>query len=413
MGQTLDVLASELLLAHPFPATIAAMVRVWGSVFLFCMTTAFVARADDQSIGLQQFEQGRVAFEKGDHKAALESFSASMQALPSPNTRLYIARCHRALGHTASAYTNFKLASREAADRLSATGEKRYTATRDSAAAEATELEPKVPHLTIAVPSDMPEGAKVTLDGKDLASSSWGVALDADPGAHVVAAQGARRVPFNAPITLAEGQSLRVSVAMARIPTATLSVTFREKPSGMSVELDGKPLDPSQWDAPRELDVGEHRVAVHAPGFNDFVWRKSLADGASDKVEVRLEPGASAGSAGGSRGTPKWLFFGVAGVSVIALGIGAYLAIDATSRASSEKDKDSLARSPGEQSDIRSEATAANVLFVGGAAIAAGAGVLAFTTNWKSSSRPPTKFTTGTRITPYVTPWGVGASGRF
>ncbi|MGE0328940.1 MAG: hypothetical protein AB7K71_21320 [Polyangiaceae bacterium] len=57
----------------------------------------------------------------------------------SPNTRLYVARCQRALGLTASAFTNFRLASREPQDRFGASGEKRYLAIRDAAAGEAAE----------------------------------------------------------------------------------------------------------------------------------------------------------------------------------------------------------------------------------------------------------------------------------
>jgi hypothetical protein len=148
---------------------------------------------------------------------------------------------------------------------------------------------------------------------------------------------------------------------------------------------------------------------VHAPGYLDFVWHQNLADGSTTRVDVGLKPNPVAG---GSRGTPKWLFFSVAAVSVVALGVGAYFGFDATSRASTEKEKDALQRDPLEQEKIKSESTTANVLFIGGAAIAAGAGVLAFTTDWKGGGAAPR---TGTRVAPLIgaSSAGVVVTGGF
>lgn len=84
---------------------------------------------------LKKFEDVRKAYDAGKFEEALLAFKASLELLASPNTRLYIARCYRALGKPASAYTTYRLASKAAQDRLNATGEKRYTATRDAAAA--------------------------------------------------------------------------------------------------------------------------------------------------------------------------------------------------------------------------------------------------------------------------------------
>src|SRR5689334_1677537 len=113
---------------------------------VFVWTGAASADATTDAAALKQFEAGRAAFDKGELPQALAAFTASMQGLPSPNTRLYIARCQRGLGKIGSAYTSYRLAAREATDRLNASGEKRYAATRDTAQAEAAEIEKSVPH---------------------------------------------------------------------------------------------------------------------------------------------------------------------------------------------------------------------------------------------------------------------------
>ncbi len=66
----------------------------------------------DMAAALQKFDAGRRAFDKGSFEEALLAFQASYALTPSPNSRLFIARCYRALGKVASAYTAYRLASR-------------------------------------------------------------------------------------------------------------------------------------------------------------------------------------------------------------------------------------------------------------------------------------------------------------
>lgn len=166
---------------------------LFATTLLMALASAHVARADSttEAAALKQFEAGRAAFDQQDYAAALTAFTASLQGLPSPNTRLYIARCQRALGRTASAYTSYRLAAREATDRLNATGEKRYAATKEAAAAEAAEIEKSVPHLEIRLPADAPPTTIVKLDDVELAHATLG-SLDVDPGPHVVVASAPR-----------------------------------------------------------------------------------------------------------------------------------------------------------------------------------------------------------------------------
>jgi hypothetical protein len=338
--------------------------------------------AESGAMALQRFEEGRAAFEAGKYEAALVAFRASLELQPSPNSRLYIGRCLRALGKTASAFTSLRLAAREAQDRLVASGEKRYVATRDAANQEAAELEAKVPHATIAVPSDVPSDFRVTLDGEDLPRSSWGAAVPLDPGAHVVAASGHRVAPFEERFTMKDGDTRRVDTRATRIPTATLALVFPTRPSGFAVAIDGASVDPNQALAPRELDPGEHTIDATAPGHRKFHAQRKLVDREDAVITVKLEPIPPSAA---ERGTPKWMFYSVAAVSVVTVGAGSYFAILASSNASAEKAKDPLLRDPAVQDHVRSQATTANAFFIAGATLAIGAGILFFTTKWGTS----------------------------
>jgi len=239
----------------------AALVALSAGAFVTTPSPAMAAgREETLAAALQKFDAGRKAFEAGQFEEALTAFQTSLELLPSPNTRLYIGRCYRALGRVASAQTALKMAAREAADRLSASGEKRYGATADTANQEAAELEPKVPRLTVVLPATPPVGTVVKVDGKDLPSAAWSVASETDPGDVVVEVTGPRLVPFKVTVKLAPGAKERVEVPLTRVPTATLAVKLKNLPSGVALALDGHPVDVASVEAPRDLDVGTVRA---------------------------------------------------------------------------------------------------------------------------------------------------------
>jgi hypothetical protein len=365
------------------------------------MTPSHVAHAAPASdaAALRKFEEGRQAYDAGKFEEALLAFQGSLELLASPNTRLYIARCYRALEKPASAYTAYRLAAKEAQDRLAATGEKRYTATRDAATAESAELEAKVPRLTLALPSDAPEGTEVRVDGEVVPRGGWGVATEIDPGPHEVTATGARRKPFAQKLELGEGEQKRVDVALEKLATAFITVKLSTRPAGLSVSLDGKPIDVSALSSELPVDAGTTRVLVRAPGHRDFVWKKNLADGERATVEVKL---VAKEVTGGAKGTPAWMFYAVAGASVVALGAGTYYATQAKSVSDDEQAKNPLLRDPAERDRVDSLSGRANALFIAGGALAVGAGVLAFTTHWGDSKEKAAS------VGPFV---GIGASG--
>src|SRR5260221_9111721 len=266
-------------------------------------TVAWIAPPANQNLALQKFEQGRGEFQANRYAEALASFQASLELEPSPNSRLYIARCYRALGKVGSAYTTYRLAASEAEDRVRATGEARYGATRDTAAKEADEIQTKVPSLALIVPPDMPADFSLTVDGSALNRAAWSSRLTVDPGAHVVKATGARLRAFEVSVTVAEGEKKDVAIQAAHLPTASLQISWQTKPSVFAVSIDGKSVDTDSLEKPRDVDVGEHTIVVSSPGYKSFNWTKRLADGDTANVTVALTPDVQSGpvqvSAGG------------------------------------------------------------------------------------------------------------------
>lgn len=388
---------------------LAVILAVAPTAFVTTLSAPAFAGGDEAATaGLEKFNEGRKAYVAQDYAAALAAFKASLALLPSPNTRLYIGRCYRALGKVASAHTALKLAAQEAEDRLTASGEKRYTATRDAANQEAAEIAPKVPFLTVAVPANPPPGFVVKINGTPLPQAAWGIATETDPGSVVVEATGRRLRPFKKTVKLAEGAHVRVEIPLTRVPTATLTVKLATLPAGLTLSLDGQPVRVTGALAPRELDPGRHTLVASAPGYLPFKWSRSLADTESKVVVVSLKPNPHEG--GGTHGTPKWLFFTVAGASVVTAGVGAYIGLHAKSQQNDQLALGPYARDPAVRSSIRQQAVLTDVMFGASGVLAVGAVVLAFTTRWhKKESRPHVAFA------PWVGPGvgGVGAHGSF
>jgi hypothetical protein len=372
--------------------------------------TAQAAGGDEATAAaLQKFDAGRQAFEKGAFEEALLAFQASYALLPSPNSRLFAARCYRALGKVAKAYTTFRLASREAQDRLTATGEKRYSATRDAASSEAAELEPKVPRLTLVVPGGVPDGYSIRENGEEVPKAAWGVAVETDAGTITITATGPRLVPFTKELTLAAGAQERVDVDVKKLPTAVITLALKTRPAGASISLDGTAIDPGDAEKPREVDVGEHVVAVDVPGYVPFQWKQTLADGDRAAVDVTMKVETQRGA--GAKGTPKWLFVATTVGAVGALGAATAIALDAQSKSNAQQALQPVARDPAVKSTVGSLSTVANVLFVTGGVFGVGAGVLVFTTK-RHSDAPPTEHAT---LAPWVTQGsgGLALTGRF
>lgn len=376
------MLASQPTMTAATSARLALLL----ATFIIAARPTF-AHAEDPPIdavaaSIKRFDEGRAAFEARRFDDARRAFEASEQLQASPNSLLYIARCYRETGKLASAYVTFKRSAREAHDRLTTTLEKRYAATRDAANAEAAELEAKVPRLVIAVPGGLPHNFVVTVDGKLVPPASWGIAVETDPGPVTVEARAPRMVPFRSQFTLQEGENKRVDVLVARIPTAMLSLTLASRPGGMTIDLDGSPVDPRDATDVRELDVGPHVITVRAPNHRPFRWAKSLADQERASVHVRLVPEPLQRT---QRGTAPWLFFAAAGSAAVAMGIGAGFAVSANAENAKEEEKSPLVRDPSTRDGIRARSTIANGLFISGAVLGASATVLFFTTAWGPS----------------------------
>jgi hypothetical protein len=82
----------------------------------------------------------------------------------------------------------------------------------------------------------------------------------------------------------------RIAAIEARVPWLTVGVTTGEPMQGLSVHLDGAPLEPMAWNREMPVDPGEHRVMATAPERKAWDQRFRLREGQRMTIEVPLLP---------------------------------------------------------------------------------------------------------------------------
>jgi len=306
------------------------------------------------------FQDGRALFDAGKFAEACPKLAESHRLDPATGTLLTLALCHEGEGKLATAWAEFV----EVEGRARREGrEDRVTIAAERAAA----IKPRISTLTIDVTPELAptQGLEIRLDGVAVGAPSFGVAVPIDGGAHKVEA-------------LAPGKTTWLG---------TVSVK-------------------------NESDAA--RVAV--PALRDSVRAVPPAPEPKPVEPVPVTQASEPKPSGGWMSTAGLV---TAGVGVVALGVGGYLALDAKGDYDDAKrgcsGPDGLdCPTPGPFEDVNSARSQGNVatvvMSVGGVALAGGAAL------WFLAPKTSTKAPAVGRVRLErvgVGPRGVVLRGRF
>ena len=126
------------------------------------------------------FQDGLKSFQAKKFGIALDAFQRSYDTVKSPNSLLYVARCHAELGKPKEAYRVYTRVIAEADER--AATEAKYAPTRDTAKLEIGELSAKLALLTIEISNASAE-TRLRVQGGIVAREEWGKPMPFDAGA--------------------------------------------------------------------------------------------------------------------------------------------------------------------------------------------------------------------------------------
>ena len=346
--------------------TIASRTIVIVIALLACASGA--ARA--QSVEAEAlFREGKRLMKEGKLAEACDKFEASDRLDPSVGTKLNLADCREKNGQLATAWATFLKAATEA--KQAGTDPKREA----EAKKRATALEPRLAYLTISVPdASRVEGLVIKRNGVAIDAALWNQGIPVDPGEYEISGEAPGHEPWSTKVTInAEGQKASVEVPrFKRLEDLQPGTTAKTvEPAPVAPAAPTTPIAPPPADV--HADEGE-------PGT--FTGTRKLAVAAA--------------------------VVGVAGVAVGAV-FGAKAndlerQADATCPNAACGDMHAIQLNQ----DARSDATIANVGFIGGGVLVAGAAALWFLGAPKVHDQPValTPVVGGDRV-------GFALAGRF
>jgi len=230
--------------------------RFVGTLFFSMLLATSSARADSgaaESTAAKLFEQAKGLMDQNHYAEACPTLDRSQSLDPQLGTMLNQAYCYENLGKLATAWSLWLDAA--------ATAEARGETEREAfARARASDLEPRLPHVTVTVtPQRDLESLDVRIDGAPLPRIQWGAPTPIDAGLHWVQARAAGKQPY----------VQQVDVASSDVPPVTIPVLI-DFPLGArttTAEVNrGLVVRPHPWQRPAGLVLGALGIGLLVSG---------------------------------------------------------------------------------------------------------------------------------------------------
>ncbi len=174
------------------------------------------------------FDQAKSLMAERRYSEACPKLAASQALDPAVGTRLNLADCLEKLGHTASAWAEFRAAA--AAARAKGQTERENIARKRAAA-----LERVLVRLSVVPPPGSNDAIEIRKNGTILERGSWGVALPVDPGRHVVEASISGDHVFRTEVNVPNKRGTVVTTVIPALDNAAYSK--RKMQRGFTVGL--------------------------------------------------------------------------------------------------------------------------------------------------------------------------------
>jgi hypothetical protein len=194
--------------------------------------------AQDRERARSLMDVGDQKFAANDYEAALKAFEAADRIMGVPTTTFEVGKTLEKLGRLIEARDAFIKVSRYPEK---AAEPKAFATARQDAARLAQELAPRIPSLEIELPG-LPAGVtpELALDGAPLQADLVGLPIKVNPGTHRVRASAPGFTSAEEEITLAEGETKKLSLALqpGESGSEPAGATTGDSRAGAAVEAD-------------------------------------------------------------------------------------------------------------------------------------------------------------------------------
>jgi tetratricopeptide (TPR) repeat protein len=220
---------------------IATRVALLLGLLVWLLPAGLFAAEAEQAAARALFAEGRQLAASGNYEQACAKFEDSYRLNPGIGTNFNLADCLEHLGRTAGAWARFL----DVATATKAAGQPE----RESVArARAAALEPSLSRLVVDVRSPA-AGLIVQLDHIRVAETSWGMALPADPGEHVIEAVAPKKKKWSTRVTVPPTAET-LSVSVPQLEDAPTEPPPPETPPALLTLKASHPKEPARWTVP-------------------------------------------------------------------------------------------------------------------------------------------------------------------
>lgn len=275
--------------------------RCWIGVLLFAAVVLAVSSAaavtDEERAGARaQAIAGAEAFEAGRWQEAVDRFQRAESVVHSPVHLVYIARAEIELGKLVQAQERLLKVVQE---RVAPDDPEAIVQAHKDADALLTQLEPRIPQLTLQVEGAGDKPVSVQMDGKDVPAAFIGVARPVNPGEHSIQATG-EGLSGQTTVALTEGEQKTAVVQLTPDPNAVAPAPTGAQPAA-TAEISATGQDqgvPGGGMDPRIMRIASYAAfGVGAVGFGigiPFALKYKDRKDNADSLFKQCNPGCTA-----------------------------------------------------------------------------------------------------------------------
>lgn len=224
-----------------------------------------------------RFDRGLQLFNEGDNAGALAEFKQADLLMPNPIVRYNIGLVYAAMNRPVDA----ALALSAVVDSATLSPEQRERAQKTL-----TDQQARIGRVAV---STVPQGARIDVDGVEVARTPLSAPLSVAEGSHVIGAVAEGYAHARKEILVAGNADASVAfelvLAQAKRPA---NLTVRSRTVDAEVVLDGAPVGKTPLATSLSLPAGLHQLELRRVGYRSAKQQVELGEGATGEVTLDL-----------------------------------------------------------------------------------------------------------------------------
>ena len=226
----------------------------------------------------QRFDRGLQLFNEGDNAGALAEFKQTYALLPNPIVLYNIGLVYAAMGRSV-----------DAVDALTPVVDSATLspAQREQAQKSLDDQRQRIGRVSV---SSVPEGARIDVDGVEVARTPLTAPLRVTEGSHVIGAVAEGYAHARKEIIVAGNADAAVTFELvlgsAKRPA---NLTIRSRTADADIVVDDKAIGKTPLSTSVSVPAGKHSVELRRPGYHSSRQDVEVGEGATGEVSLDLD----------------------------------------------------------------------------------------------------------------------------